>query len=87
MRHVLERPRRGLRARCQPACRTSSSGSRWARSLPSQAARELAEAVEAAELFLHPGEPHLFAGSSLAAYDPEAAALLMERVQVFLASV
>jgi dienelactone hydrolase len=50
-------------------------------------ARELAETEPGAELFVYPGDQHLFADSSLDAYDPEAAALLMERVQAFLASV
>jgi dienelactone hydrolase len=49
------------------------------------AARELAGSTAAAELFVYPGDQHLFADSSLDAYDPEAAALLMERVQAFLA--
>jgi dienelactone hydrolase len=51
------------------------------------AARELAGSTAAAELFVYPGDQHLFADSSLDAYDPEAAALLTERVRVFLASV
>lgn len=51
------------------------------------AARELADASPVAELFVYPGDQHLFADSSLEAYDPEAAALLMRRVQEFLASV
>jgi dienelactone hydrolase len=51
------------------------------------AARELTSSTPAAELFLYPGDQHLFADSSLDAYDPEAAALLMERVRAFLASV
>jgi dienelactone hydrolase len=51
------------------------------------AARELAGSAAAAELFLYPGDQHLFADSSLDAYDAEAAALLMERVRAFLASV
>ena len=51
------------------------------------AARELAGSTASAELFVYPGDQHLFADSSLAAYDPEAAALLIERVQAFLASV
>ena len=51
------------------------------------AARELAATVTGAELYLYPGDQHLFADSSLDAYDPEAAALLMERVQAFLASL
>ncbi|MGN6252003.1 MAG: dienelactone hydrolase family protein [Marmoricola sp.] len=51
------------------------------------AARALAEAAPRAELFLYPGEEHLFADSSLEAYDAAAAALLQERVLGFLASV
>src|SRR4051794_27229435 len=51
------------------------------------AARELAGSAASAELFVYPGDQHLFADSSLNAYDPEAAALLMERVQALLASV
>jgi dienelactone hydrolase len=51
------------------------------------AARKLADSSAAAELFLYPGSQHLFADSSLDAYDPEASTLLMERVQAFLASV
>ena len=51
------------------------------------AARELAGSTPAAELFVYPGDQHLFADSSLDAYDPEAAALLTERVLAFLATV
>ncbi|MDF1603537.1 dienelactone hydrolase family protein [Nocardioides sp. YIM 152315] len=51
------------------------------------AARELAGSTNAVELFVYPGDQHLFADSSLDAHDPEASALLMERVQAFLASV
>ena len=51
------------------------------------AARELAGSSPAAELFVYPGDEHLFADSSLDAYDPEASALLMERVRACLASV
>ncbi|MBD8868564.1 dienelactone hydrolase family protein [Nocardioides donggukensis] len=51
------------------------------------AARELAESTAAAELFVYPGDQHLFADSSLPAYDPQAAALLRDRVRAFLASV
>ncbi|MGW4435190.1 dienelactone hydrolase family protein [Streptomyces sp. NPDC004596] len=50
------------------------------------AARELAAATAAAELFVYPGDQHLFADSSLAAYDPEASRLLLERVRTFLTS-
>lgn len=51
------------------------------------AARELAAASPVAELFVYPGDEHLFADSSLEAYDPAAAALLLERVRAFLAAV
>src|SRR5207244_5099745 len=44
------------------------------------AARELVETIEGAELFLYPGDRHLFADSSLPDYDQEAAALLEQRV-------
>ena len=50
------------------------------------AARELVETVESAELFLYPGDRHLFADSSLPDYDEEAATLL-ERVLSFLETV
>ncbi|MGN6131944.1 MAG: dienelactone hydrolase family protein [Nocardioidaceae bacterium] len=50
------------------------------------AARELAGSTPAAELFVYPGDQHLFADSSLDAYDPQATALLMERVLAFLAA-
>lgn len=80
----------------------SEFGERWPEGVPVQihgkqgdeffdedlpAARELADSTAGAELFVYPGDQHLFADSSLDAYDPEAAALLMERVQAFLASV
>ena len=48
------------------------------------AARELVESTDRAELFLYPGEEHLFADSSLPAYDAAAAKLLTERVLAFL---
>jgi len=35
-------------------------------------------------LFLYPGQQHLFADSSLLSYDPDAAALLTQRVLDFL---
>ncbi|MCP9487294.1 MAG: dienelactone hydrolase family protein, partial [Gaiellaceae bacterium MAG52_C11] len=52
-----------------------------------EAARALVESTDRAELFLYPGEEHLFADSSLPAYDAAAAALLTERVLAFLATV
>lgn len=56
----------------------------FAEDLP--AARELVQSA-AAELFIYPGTQHLFADSSLPAYDPTATALLMDRVRGFLAAV
>jgi dienelactone hydrolase len=52
-----------------------------------EAARELADSTADADLYLYPGEQHLFADPSLPAYDPEAAGLLTERVLAFLAAV
>ena len=49
------------------------------------AARALVDDVEAAELFLYPGDQHYFADSSLRSYDPEATALLTKRALDFLA--
>jgi len=48
------------------------------------AARDLVEATESAELFLYPGDQHLFADNSLPDYDEEAATLLKRRVLNFL---
>ena len=50
-------------------------------------ARALVDSTDDAELFLYPGEEHLFADSSLAAYDPAAASLLTRRVLAFLDGV
>jgi dienelactone hydrolase len=51
------------------------------------AARALVAATPEAELVLYPGKQHLFADSSLAAYDESAAAVLTERVLSFLAAI
>jgi dienelactone hydrolase len=48
------------------------------------AARELAGQAKDAELFLYPGDQHYFADSSLPSYDPDATALLVQRVLDFL---
>jgi dienelactone hydrolase len=48
------------------------------------AARELVDSVDGAELFLYPGDRHLFADNSLPDYDENAATLLMQRVLSFL---
>ena len=50
------------------------------------AARELEETA-GAELFLYPGDQHLFADNSLPDYDEAAATLLKQRVRDFLAKV
>ena len=51
------------------------------------AARALAAEVEQAELFVYPGDQHLFADQGLASYVPEAAMLLERRVVEFLAAL
>jgi dienelactone hydrolase len=49
-----------------------------------EAARALVASTPSAELFLYPGAEHLFADSSLPAYDAGASALLLGRVRDFL---
>ena len=50
------------------------------------AARELVETAgpELAELFVYPGDRHLFSDSSLPSYDADAAALVLQRSREFL---
>ena len=48
------------------------------------AAREIVEKAEDAQLFLYPGDQHYFADSSLPSYDAEATKLLTGRVLEFL---
>ena len=50
-------------------------------------ARDLAETIEGAELFLYPGDRHLFTDSSIPAYDESAATLLKKRVLTFLDNI
>ena len=50
------------------------------------AARALVDEAADAELFLYPGDQHLFADPSLPSYEAEAAALLTKRVLAFLAA-
>jgi dienelactone hydrolase len=52
-----------------------------------EAARSLTATVRGAELFLYPGDRHLFADRSLPDYDEVAATLLLERSLSFLASL
>jgi dienelactone hydrolase len=80
----------------------SEFGESWPRGVPLQihmmeddewavedlpAARELVEAIDGAELFLYPGDRHLFADNSLPDYDESAATLLKRRVLAFLKGV
>jgi len=77
----------------------SEFGEAWAEDVPVQvhakktdpffaedleAAQALVDSTDRAELFLYPGNEHLFADPSLPAYDAAAAALLTERVLAFL---
>jgi dienelactone hydrolase len=79
---------------------TSEFGGPWPRGVPLQihtmeddelgdadVAQQLAEEIEGAELFLYPGDRHLFTDDSLTDYDESAATLLKQRVQTFLARV
>jgi dienelactone hydrolase len=52
-----------------------------------EAAQGLVASTDQAELFLYPGEEHLFADSSLPSYDAAAAALLTRRVLAFLDTI
>jgi dienelactone hydrolase len=52
-----------------------------------EAAQALVDSTDRAELFLYPGDEHLFADSSLPVYDADAATLLTERVLAFLDAV
>jgi dienelactone hydrolase len=49
-------------------------------------ADELAASTDRAELFLYPGDEHLFADASLPSYDADATELLLQRVHGFLDS-
>jgi dienelactone hydrolase len=51
------------------------------------AARELVEGADDAELFLYPGDQHYFADSTLPSYDAAATELLTKRVLDFLARI
>lgn len=75
-------------------------GGQWPRTVPLQihtmedddwgdvdVARDLATTIDGAELFLYPGDRHLFTDASLPDYDEGAATLLMPRVLRFLDEV
>jgi dienelactone hydrolase len=49
-----------------------------------EAAREIVEKVDDAELFFYPGDQHYFADSSLPSYDASATQLFTARVLAFL---
>jgi dienelactone hydrolase len=49
-----------------------------------EAARELVESADHAELYVYPGDQHYFADNSLPSYDAAATRLLMQRVLEFL---
>ncbi len=79
---------------------TSEFGRAWPQRVPLQihtmeadewgdldVARQLAETIETAELFLYPGDRHLFADYSLPDYDESAATLLKQRVLSFLDNI
>ena len=51
------------------------------------AARALVDEAEQGALFLYPGDQHYFADRSLPSYDPDAAALLTQRVLSLLSSI
>ena len=59
-------------------------GDEWVLEGDLDAARELEKTIEGAELFLYPGDSHLFADNTLPDYDEKAAELLTERVLAFL---
>ena len=52
-----------------------------------EAAGALVEETAAGELFLYPGDEHLFADKSLLTYDPDATELLSRRVLAFLGAL
>ena len=52
-----------------------------------EVASSLAASVGEVELFLYPGDQHLFTDRSLSAYDEEAAALVKARIHAFLADL
>lgn len=80
----------------------SEFGDRWPDGVPVQvhameddpffaedaaAADALVSDTAEAELFLYPGDEHLFADRTLPSYDPDAAKLLLRRITAFLAAL
>jgi dienelactone hydrolase len=79
---------------------TSEFGRPWPQGVPLQihtmeadawgdldVARQLAETIETAELFVYPGDRHLFTDNSLPDYDENAATLVKQRVLRFLDNI
>lgn len=56
----------------------------WTEDGDREAAEQLAAGTDNAELFIYPGDSHLFADASLPSYDEKAATLLTQRVLDFL---
>jgi len=96
---MLAQTRRGAKGAVlmHAAAPTSEFGDKWPEGVPLQIhtmeddelgdvdiARELAAEVHTAELFLYPGDRHLFTDASLPAYDEAATTLVMQRVLSFL---
>ena len=50
-------------------------------------ARDLAQKVDGAEVFVYPGDRHLFTDDSIEEFDPQTAALVFERSLDFLARI
>jgi dienelactone hydrolase len=50
-----------------------------------EAAREVVDAADDGELFLYPGDQHLFADATQPGFDADAASVLLDRVLAFLA--
>jgi dienelactone hydrolase len=99
---MLARTRRGAKGALlfHATVPISEFGGEWPRNVPLQihtmeddewgdvdVARELAATIAGAELYLYPGDRHLFADSSLPDYDEHAAAVLTGRVLAFLAEI
>jgi dienelactone hydrolase len=79
---------------------TSEFGGAWPPGLPLQihtmdadeegdvdVGRQLAETIESAELFVYPGDRHLFTDNSLPDYDEGATTLVKQRVLSFLEAI
>jgi dienelactone hydrolase len=96
---MLAQSRPGARGAllCHAAIPTAEFGGAWPTGVPLQLhtmeddelgdvdiARELTGTIDGAELFLYPGDEHLFTDSSLPAYDEKAAAQVAQRALSFL---